>query len=526
VASALVDGDDRCVLTDGGARNLLGGLIDAIDRGDESGQAAVLHVLDELPASDLLLMDSLARVYSPTGTFLTGVALAARLQAREGLLALLGASLHGDGYLRQRAVSGLRSHRGPLVAAFLALRCLDHVPQVRDTARTALAAGSLDDADRALAVLLGGAAKAHGGAALAELVTRVRSQFGNEGLRHLRTSRDDGVRRWAYRRCLDHGLLDRAELRVSLYRERDQLIRALCAQALAVHADPDDVRVLLGGQLTAGRLSVLTHVPDDQLTDGQLRALLVDRAATVRRSALWRARRRGIETDEYYRLLLPTEQSPARVAACLAGLADTGNAEDVPVLVDFLELPSARVRAAAVTAIAQLALVEQLPELLGPRMLDPAGKVATAAARAMTRCASADTSGWTEMAWGSRSPGSRKAAWLLAHSRGGWYRVEADARAAADQDDTLARLGRGGMVSWLAGGAATTYGQPDPDQSARIAAALPAAGLAQDKMDQLAFHVGLPKSEHTQRPPAASAQQPRHRGRKFGLLTRLRRNHR
>jgi len=101
--------------------------------------ARVLSVLD---ARRLLALDTGARTSrqedpAPLGAPERWAAL--DLDEPTGLRAAV-ASLHPDGYLRERAVRHLGRAPAALAARFLALRLLDHVPQVRESAWVAVEA--------------------------------------------------------------------------------------------------------------------------------------------------------------------------------------------------------------------------------------------------------------------------------------------------------------------------------------------------------------------------------------------------
>ncbi len=83
-----------------------------------------------------LLLDDLARSWRVSGQApVSGVRgwLGERLDEPTGLIVTV-TSWHADGRFRQRATRALAGRRGTLPASALALRCLDHVPQVRTEA--------------------------------------------------------------------------------------------------------------------------------------------------------------------------------------------------------------------------------------------------------------------------------------------------------------------------------------------------------------------------------------------------------
>jgi hypothetical protein len=96
-----------------------------------------------------------------------------------------------------------------------------------------------------------------------------------------------------------------------------------------------------------------------------------------------------------------------------------------------------------------------------------------------------------EAAWASAQPWSRRAAWRLSRGAGGWDRVEADLRAAVDEDPQLASLGLTGIGNWLQTSAATTWAVLSDAQRDRIRDLL-ATGPFDDTVRRLVtFQAGI-----------------------------------
>ena len=167
----------------------------------------------------------------------------------------------------------------------------------------------------------------------------------------------------------------------------------------------------------------------------------------MRAQARWRAGRRGLDVAAFYRDELARTDVPRVVAACLDALGLVGDETDLATCVAHLEHPSARVRAAAVGSVLGRATPAEALRLLTPLLLDPSARVSTAGSRALVRLAAPPSV--AHAAWGSHHPSSRRAAWRVVRAAGGWHRVEADLRAAADPDRRVAALGRDGLTNWL-----------------------------------------------------------------------------
>jgi hypothetical protein len=406
--------------------------------------------------------------------------------------------MHPDGRVRQRAVQVLADRPASLTAALLALRGVDHVPQIRQDALPSLTSlTSAEEACAALPVLLTVAGRTYGPVALAEYTgALLAQQDGDRVLRELADGVDRQIRRWALVVCLDRGLLAEAELQQAAQDRHDQVVRRVAAEHLADIA-PDSLRALLTGRYADGRVVALARLSDAEVTDAEIRAALLDRSTRVRDAARWRAGRRGLDVLAVYREVLSADgadgASQRAVVASLAGVGRDGDTGDLDAIELRLDDPRPSVRAAAVRALAVRTDPGEKSDLLGGLLLDSSPRVATAAAEAFAMVSPAATFDAEELAWASAQPWSRRAGWRLGHARGGWARVEADLRAATDPDPVLAEAGRTSLLNWLTTSAATTWQRPHALQMDRLAALLPAAGLGEDTSRLVAFHAGLPR---------------------------------
>jgi hypothetical protein len=417
-----------------------------------------------------------------------------------GLVAAV-ASMHPDGRVRQPAVRALSERPGPLPAALLALRSVDHVTQVRDDALVGLEAhASVEEARAALPVLLAVAARERGQAAVSRYAAALTHHNGGLGVMlRLLDSPDRRTRRWAFTSCLDGGLLGVDDLLAAAQDRHDQFIRRAAADVLERQrpADTAALLTLMNGRYVDGRVAALAALSDQDLTDADLRAALLDRSSRVGDTARWRARRRGLDVAGVYRRVLSAgeagDAAPGLVVAALLGLVWTGDRGDLPLITSRLVDPQPSVRAAAIRALVARTEPGEGAQLVAGLLLDESSRVAVAAARVLAAAAPATTKETEEAAWGSNQPWSRRAAWHIGKARGGWDRVEADLRAAADPDPDVAALGRTSLLNWLRTAAATTWRQPQGAQADRFAALLTPAKLGADVERLVAFHAGLPR---------------------------------
>ncbi|HYY10848.1 MAG TPA: HEAT repeat domain-containing protein, partial [Kineosporiaceae bacterium] len=390
-----------------------------------------MAVLAAFDAREWLLHDVLTRNSSAV---LTGGRReqwdAANLDEPSGFVAVL-ASWHVDGYLRERAVEQLAARRGPVVASALAVRLLDHVPQVRAAAFRALRGQlSVEVTERVLAVVVAAQDRHNARDVLAALTEALREDGSfDAGLRQAMASPEVRLRRWACATAHAAGALTVGQLVDAVERDPDQLVRARCAGWLAEAAEPAQLRALLTSRAAQARVVALAKVPDADLDEAALRAGLADRSPSVRETARWRARRRGVDLAAWAREALSAGEMTARQrVGWLECLVAAGDRADVGLVERVLDAPERFVRAGAVAALASLGGREAVPRLRG-LLLDPSPRVSASAARALTRVGAGPEQ--AEDAWRSPDPVHRRAAWRFARNCGAWDRVEASLRAAA-----------------------------------------------------------------------------------------------
>jgi hypothetical protein len=70
-------------------------------------------------------------------------------------------------------------------------------------------------------------------------------------------------------------------------------------------------------------------------------------------------------------------------------------------------------------------------------------------------------------------------------------RLEADLRLSADPDESVARVGREDLVSWVSRVAPTLYGTPPADQFESIRSLLDRAQLEKSLDQNIRFHCGI-----------------------------------
>jgi hypothetical protein len=473
------------VLTSADPRDALRQLSRALDGlFRKTARRAGLAWLATLPARDLAALDNVARC----DVGYEGPPIRVRPDPAEptGLGAVL-ASLYYDGRVRERALPHLPAD---LAARFLALRTADHVPQIRERARELLF--GLPPEPLAMEVLLLARRHPSGTSPVYDYASRLTL----DQLATLRAVTDRDQRRWAFQHSLAAGTLALAELKAGAL-DSDQWIRSRCADALAQRAGPDLAPVLITSQYADTRLAAMLRLPDELLSDAQVEEALFDRSARVRELAQWRSRRRGTDPRTTYVDLAAESEVPAdRRLGLIWGLSETCVPDGLPPLTRYLADERPRVRLAAVRAVDKWLLDDsERARQLGPMLLDPAAKVARAAASALARLPRALTAEFTEAAWASDQPWSVRAAARAEFGASAFYIREAVLRAVDTADLDLARAARRTVPSWFP---RPWNGRPLPaDQQARIHRQMLAAGLDDALIDRIGFYAGLSVRERS-----------------------------
>ena len=513
MSSELSIADDGSVMTLTEAHEAAVALTGVATSGGDPESAQWAAWLGARTGREWLLLDDASRSWRPSGQAPVSGArgwLGERLDEPSGFVAAV-TSWHVDGRIRQRATKVLAARGGQLAAAALAVRCFDHVPQVRADAISGLRrCTSPEEAAAVFGVLAAGQRRQFA----AETLVQYSDVLARRGdlasiLAEARQADEPGLRRWAFTHSASQGLIDVDELVGTALRGPDQFVRAAAATALCgQRTSTSQLLALLEGRFVDGRLLAVQELPDEVLGDGALLSLLADRSGRLRELAQWRARRRGHDLATWYRARLREGAlGPSALAACLDGLSTVGGAEDVDLAASFIGYDSPAVRAQAVLTVAAVASSDVARRMLLPLLLDPAPRVSAAAARAVGRAGAGASD--AEPAWVSSLPASRRAGWRLSRAAGAWDRVDADVRAASDPDPVLAGLGRAGLRNWLKAGAATTWGRPSNATAERLQAWLPGAGLSEDEQRQVRFHAGLPAPAGASRPEDDDPDAPR-----------------
>lgn len=413
---------------------------------------------------------------------------ALNLNDSTGLFAALR-SFDRDGRVRQQATSALRDVDGRIASRALAVRLLDHVPQVRVAARAALAP-RLDTAVAAdvLGVLLAGQDRQHGPAALEYVrATLLATVSAADLVAELLGTTDRAVRRWSLGLGREVNALTPNQVLEIVSRDLDQWLARAAANWLLDTCGPRETHALLRARTEEVRLAAVRRLPE-WVVAPELSRLLIDPSRRVREHAQYRARQQGVEVVNWYRETMADPAACWRVvAAGLDGLTMTGGPEDLRIFLAALHHPSARVRAAAVDGVGFHAAADVALSALGPVVLDPSARVGRAAARVLVQIGA--PRGVVEAAWASPQVQTRRIGWWMSRAGGGWEKVEADLRATTDLD--LAPFGQHAIRDWIANSAAATWSVLSDVQRDRLRKLLVAGSLDNESRRVVAFHARI-----------------------------------
>src|SRR4051794_12093067 len=253
------------------ARTLARELVEAALGDDITSRNAGLATLESFDGRSWLVVDQAARwqTYAHEAP-VSGVAgwLGTSLSEPSGFVAAV-TSFHVDGRIRERAVQALSVLPGMVVLAALAVRLLDHVPQVRLNAWAALEPHlRVDTAEVVLDVLLAGRDRQHAAGALASVTNALNARVpSRELVTQLGASGRRRVRRWAYVRGNEQGVLSTEQLVSAARTDPDQWLRAVCAEWLMKAPNEHQLVALLDAPSVEGRLVALARAQDSDLSD-------------------------------------------------------------------------------------------------------------------------------------------------------------------------------------------------------------------------------------------------------------------
>ncbi|GIH04945.1 hypothetical protein Rhe02_30120 [Rhizocola hellebori] len=465
------------------AAEIAAALLSVSRDGDISLRAEVAEALAELAASRWLAIDEALRNQLWAVPDLA--------HGEPEVLRLLVAACHPDGRLREAAVIRMAGPIHPATAAVLAIRACDWVSEVRTAARGVIEGWPSPPSGPALTSLTAMAFALQARRAGGWLVARVELLLQDVPAQHLEpllTAADRRTRRAAYRAATAAGRLSPDRLMRAAVNDADLPIRIMCARA-AMLATPDlpVLRALFSSHSAVVRAEALTALAArGHLAETE--AALADRHPLVRETAQGALRRAGVDLAAAYRQLVA--MSPPRPGA-LAGLGETGAAEDADLLTPSLADPRPAARVEAIRAMRRLGVIRV--QALVPLLNDEFGGVTRQAVFALRQhAATLDPALLNTMLDPDNPWHIRFAGYRLLVAGDVWQRLITNLRLIQDEDDRLRNAARSDIGFWLDSDAATAYRGPAPHQFGELAKlidqALPVLG--RDTTRLLRFHIG------------------------------------
>lgn len=458
----------------------------AVFRRDSAVLAETASWLASVTARELLRIDTCARRFRYEPTLSVAKRWTQDVLASPSPVVAALASMHADGYVRERAVKSLVTVHDPLSDRALAVRVTDHIGVIRKKAtREVLRRRTLAQAEHIMSLLHRIERRGRGADVHSLYLRELVAEHGDADVwARLRSSTDHDLRRAAFRHSFDTGLLGPRDAVALFPDERDQLVRRQLTSVIADSADRDAIAgVLLHGRSAESRALALVKLTAADLDPVDVERLLLDSSVLVR---LW-ARRRwqelGHDPATTYAAVTRSTATPTERARAHTGLAETHTPierEEILDLVHSTELPPRKV---GLTLLRAGATADDIPLLLGLVAGDHS-RVARLASEVLVHSPRLWTLDDLAPLKAAEAPELRRRAWWLHRRRGGWEAVIADLELLHDTDPRLAGSGRQPVPPM--------YFQPTDTQRQRIAELLSTAALGRDQRLAIAIAAALP----------------------------------
>lgn len=396
------------------------------------------------------------------------------------------ASMHPDGYVRERAVQSLINSHEMVSDRALAVRVTDHVGVIRESAaREVLGRQTLGHADHIVPLLHRIEQRGRGADVLPLYLHALVTKYGEaEVWGRLRSSTDHDLRRVAFRHSFDSGLLGLPDAIVSFRPERDQVVRRQLTRVIADSAPPDVISsVLLHGRSAESRVLGLVKLSAAELDGADVERLLVDGSVLVRLWARRRWQEMGYDPATTYAALARSTATPIVRARAYIGLAETDAAIERQEILDLVHSTELPLRKIGLTLLAGSATTEDVPLLL-PLVAGDQSRVARLASEVLIRTPQVWSLADLTTLTTAHDPELRRRAWWIHRHLGGWEAVIADLDLLHDTDPKLAALGRQPVPPM--------YFPPTDKQRQRIADLLATATLNRDQLLTITIAAGLP----------------------------------
>jgi len=371
------------------------------------------------------------------------------------------ASMHNDGFVREAAVEVLAASDDPLAVPFLLIRANDWVAPVREAAARGIQTHLSHGAARFVPCLeLVDRLKRAGRGDLRPLaegiVRALATPAEAPALRRGCSSASRTIRRRCFGIAFTSRMADLASLVRAGLEDPDGVVRALTAKGAIQALEWRDLEPFIDEMLTsrtpAVRFSALEAIWKHRGTESRAiqERLALDPHPHVRGTALWVLRSipefRGAA---FYRAALGKLAGGPELVGAIEGLGEVGSADDAALITPFLQHGRARVRTAAVHALASVGSKADR-EAIVMALSDPSPRVCRAACRVLLRGPPLDPERLIFAALRSRLLHVRSAAIDLARAHPHWVAANLLLRIAATGDAETAHRAGVALAAWEA----------------------------------------------------------------------------
>ncbi|MBW3084247.1 hypothetical protein KEM60_00434 [Austwickia sp. TVS 96-490-7B] len=479
--------DDGHVLDDAEIRRRLISASASAFADDPAGLNAAGVWLSGLTAAQLLRVDGLARQRRWEGSALG--------RAQEWTKEVMNdptpvsaalASMHADGFVRERAVARLAAAEGLLADRALALRLTDHVPAIREAAaRAVLVRTTQASAMRIMPILELIRDRLRAGDVRVLYLRQLIDEHGEAVvLAAMRESEDRDLRRAAFRQSLASGLLAVEDAVPALRTESDQVVRSLLSRVIAETAPPDIVMdILLTCGTAEARALGLVRLTAEEINPALLKELLVDTSVLVR---MW-ARTRWADLDRealptYRAMASDRDLSPRLRARAYTGVLEAGGTIDHDEAIELVRLGKPALAKVGLKQLADVAEPEDVVELFDVMRFgsNKEARLASSGLIRLRRFWAIDDLATMKQSGDSRL---RRRAWWLHRGLGGWEETLADLEILLDHDVELSRYGRAASPPM--------YDQLDEEQRMRLRSLIARAELPHARLLDIAVAGGV-----------------------------------
>jgi len=376
---------------------------------------------------------------------------------------LLGiASCHTNGYVREAAVRELGKTEAGAELPFLLIRANDWVPEIRSLARHFLLNRIRSEYIRRLmdwlplALRLSNLNRDDHSAILEAIRGLLATSEAREALCEGFGSQDQFVRRFCFQLALNSNEADLLTVLQRAFVERDAHVRKEAIHKLHAILPSSGSKELLIRARNDGCMAVrreALHIFAEKYAaeaDQEFQSALLDANIAVREEAQYYFQKKGtVDLRAYYSHRLETSNS-RQLCAAIAGVGETGVANDSQLVERFIHKQSSKVRVAALHAIAKLNPDAYLDKFV-LALDDASSTVAREAVLAISRKAnSVGGQRLWEIFDSCRHPhGKRWALFLLARINK-WDSIAFLIQSLPDQNDSCVELSQRYIVRWFA----------------------------------------------------------------------------